>query len=265
MDVVDYYSQEETRLEREVSRLTEESLNRPLGVAFVRFDSINSSKAVYDDLKTSYLSCFKSNPKQSSLSPSLRPDKWRVSFAPVPTDINWVNLKKGKFSLLKIILVNVGFGLIGLFFTTPEILASQINAIIQTIVQTDDHINVSSPILELIPTVLLVLFSKLMPLVITLAVMRMGYSFKSTENYIIFRNTFWYLWIVVLIFPTFGLTTVKNLLVQTINSQTNGTRVDINWECFFSADTSSFFVNYVISTAFIGTATELLRFKELQS
>ena len=95
--------------------------------------------------------------------------------------------------------------------------------------------------------------------------MWMGYSFKSTESYLIFRNTFWYLWIVVLIFPTFGLTTVKNLLVQTVQSQTTGKPVDINWECFFSADTSSFFVNYVISTAFIGTATELLRFKELQS
>ena len=39
-----------------MSRLTEESLNSPLGVSFVMFDSINSSKAAYDDLKTSYLS-----------------------------------------------------------------------------------------------------------------------------------------------------------------------------------------------------------------
>ena len=55
MDVVDY-TQKEARLERGVSRLTEESLNSPLGVAFVMFESINSSKAAYDDLRTSYLS-----------------------------------------------------------------------------------------------------------------------------------------------------------------------------------------------------------------
>ena len=262
MDVVDYYSQEEARLEREVSRLTEESLNSPLGVAFVTFDSINSSKEVYDDHSSTYLTFFTPNPKQSSLSPTLRPDKWRVSFAPVPTDINWNNLKKGKYYLWKIILVNVGLGLIGLFFTTPEILASQVNAIIQY-VAGNDRIKLPSSTLEQLPTQLLSLFTELMPLVITEAVMWMGYSFKSTESYLIFRNTFWYLWIVVLIFPTFGLTTVKNLLVQTIQSQTTGKTVDINWECFFSADTSSFYVNFVIGAALFGNAMELIRLPEL--
>ena len=189
----------------------------------------------------------------------LRPEEWKVSFAPEPRDIKWVNLKKGKFSYVKYFLVNLGLALVGLFFTTPEIIASQINEIILAILETDKQIEVPSWISSLIPTGLLVLFTSLMPIVIASSVRMMGYNFKSTENYLVLRKTFWYLWIVVLIFPTFGLTTVENLLGQIIKSQTNGTSVDINWECFFSVDISSFYVNYVIFAALVGTALELAR------
>ena len=48
MDVVEFYKEEEDRLEREVARLREESLNSPMGIAFVSFDNINSSKAFHD-------------------------------------------------------------------------------------------------------------------------------------------------------------------------------------------------------------------------
>lgn len=35
------------------------------------------------------------------------------------------------------------------------------------------------------------------------------------------------------------------------------------WECLFMPDKGAFFVNYVITSAFIGTCLELIRFPEL--
>ena len=41
---MEFYMEEKLLLEREVTRLTEISLHSPLGIAFVTFDSVNSSK-----------------------------------------------------------------------------------------------------------------------------------------------------------------------------------------------------------------------------
>ena len=261
VEVVQFYTEEAARLEREVARLTEESLHSPLGIAFVTFDNINSSKAVYDDHKSSYLSCFKSSPQQSSLSVSLKPDKWKVSFASTPRDIKWVNLKESQLShYVKIVLVNLGLIAIGIFFTTPEFIATQINNIIAAMIESNEVIEIPSWLLSYLPTTVLMIFAMLMPSVIAWSVRYLGHSYKSTENYLVLRNTFWYLWAVVIIFPTFGLTTVENLLTQFIDS--NGTRVDVEWECFFSPDTSAFYVSYVISAALVGTGLELVRLSE---
>jgi len=84
-------------------------------------------------------------------------------------------------------------------------------------------------------------------------------------------KTFWYLWIMVLIFPTFGFTTgyafLESIFGPGLNS-TNRTVPDhedgvIRWECIFLPDSGAFFVNYVITAAFIGSGLELIRFPEL--
>jgi len=76
-------------------------------------------------------------------------------------------------------------------------------------------------------------------------------------------KTFWYLWMIIVVFPTFGLTTgmalIDNLLIPTHNS----TDQPIRWDCIFLPDSGAFFVNYVITAAFIGSGLELLRFPEL--
>ena len=65
VSAVHYYTDQVTRLQKEVERLTEESLRSPLGIAFVTFDNIKCSKTFYDDHKSSYMTCFKSKPQQS--------------------------------------------------------------------------------------------------------------------------------------------------------------------------------------------------------
>ena len=51
----------------------------------------------------------------------------------------------------------------------------------------------------------------------------------ARENYLIFMMTFWYLWIVIIIFPTFGLTTFHSIIWHLI---TDGTLPDsVQWQC----------------------------------
>ena len=108
VDVQQHYDEEIVRLEREVTRNREIALNKPLGIAYVTFKSINTCKVspeckegdvdcsfflqtIYQDFSSSFLTT--PNPPLSSLSPSLRPERWRVTFASSPRDIHWANLQ----------------------------------------------------------------------------------------------------------------------------------------------------------------------------
>ena len=255
---MDFYSGEIARLETEVELLREESLCSPLGIAFITFDNIKSCKTVYDDHKSSYLSCFKSKPRHSSLSDSLIPDQWKVSFASTPRDVKWVNLKEGQVSdYLKIAMVYIGFFWIGIFFTTPEVIAQVINGFISDIVKV---IKIPPFIFNFLPGMILSIFATVMPSLVTWSVRYIGHRYKSTESYLVLRNTFWFLWVVVIVFPTFGLETVSDLLLKIVDS--HGNEIAVEWWCFFSPDVSAFYVSYVISAALVGTGLELVRLSE---
>ena len=51
-------------------------------------------------------------------------------------------------------------------------------------------------------------------------------------------------------------------LVQWLADQ-HHSNTTYRWECVFLPDNGAFFVNYVITSAFIGTTLELIRFPEL--
>ena len=263
VDVVQYYTEEIARLEKEVERLREESLASPLGVAFITFDDIESSKTVYDDHKSSYLSCFKSKPKHSSISNSLKPSKWKVSFASTPRDVKWVNLKESPMShYLALALFYIGIFWIGLFFTTPEQIT---DTVYRQSSETFDLRKIPTWISKLIPSLMLMIFATLLPSVINWSVRNLHrYIYKSTVSYLVLRNTFWFLWVVVIIFPTFSLSTVWPLISQITKLliDSDDGRIDVGWECFFSPHTSEFYVAYVMSATLVGTGLELVRLSE---
>ena len=144
MDVVEYYTQEEVRLEKEVVDLTEKALQSPLGYAFVTFDNVNSSKKVFDDYQRLFLSGFKApKPKQSSLSASLKSDQWNVSFAPNPGDLIWENLHPTTVpQYILIFIVDLAILLIGIFLTTPEVIGETLTTWVDELANCegcDDH------------------------------------------------------------------------------------------------------------------------------
>jgi len=266
VDVVDWYSEEEQRLHREVQRQKELSINTPLGMAFITFTNLNDSKSVYDDHQRPAFWCA-TKPSQSSLSPTLRPDTWRVQFAPPPRDIYWENLSdKRRWLVTRTIFSNLCLLFVALFLTTPEFIVSQINPLINFLMKKDDTIKIPSWITDFIPTLLLWSFTALMPVLVAYSVRWLGFWYRSEENHSIMIKTFWYLWVMVLIFPTFGFTTglalLENLFGPGAGNLTEPNQV-IRWECIFLPDSGAFFVNYVITAAFIGSGLELIRFPEL--
>ena len=77
--------------------------------------------------------------------------------------------------------------------------------------------------------------------------------FRSGQNHAIMKKTFWYLLFMVIILPTFGFTSAQAYIDFLIKNN------QLNWECIFLPDSGAFFVNYVITSAMIGSGLELIR------
>lgn len=71
-------------------------------------------------------------------------------------------------------------------------------------------------------------------------------------------KSFGFLLFMILILPSLGLTSAMAFFEWTISN--NDT---LRWQCIFLPDKGAFYINYVITAAFIGTVLELIRFPEL--
>ena len=95
---LEFYEEETARYSEEFEKEKEKSLRSPLGIAFVTFKTLAMSKEVYDAFRRSVFQ-FRLTTPDSSLSSILKPEKWRVQFAPEPTDIYWENLSVSGFQV----------------------------------------------------------------------------------------------------------------------------------------------------------------------
>ncbi|XP_049826808.1 calcium permeable stress-gated cation channel 1 [Aethina tumida] len=239
VNALEYYTNEEQRLNTLVSAERARALRNPLGIAFV---TISSDEMAHHIVK--------------SFEPgSLR--HWNIIKAPTPSDINWENLEisyKNWYS--KAILINLILFLLLFFLTTPVIFVNILND--YTSVQ-DNIIKKISPLLsEFLPTLLILSFSALLPVLVAYSDEWMSHWTKSKQNHSTMLKTYIFLLFMVLILPSLGLTSAQAFVE--ISFQKNAT---VHWKCIFLADKGAFFVNYVITSALIGTALELLRFPEL--
>lgn len=85
---------------------------------------------------------------------------------------------------------------------------------------------------------------------------------KSLEEFAIMTKTFGYLLFMTLILPSLGLTSIQAFVEWTIDSAIKETN-EYRWKCVFLPNKGAFFVNYVISSAFIGNLVDLIRFPDL--
>jgi hypothetical protein len=75
---------------------------------------------------------------------------------------------------------------------------------------------------------------------------------------------FVFLSMMILILPSLGLTSIEGFLRWVFESEEGVTHNNrIRWMCVFLPDNGAFFVNYIITSAFIGAAIDLLRLADL--
>ncbi|XP_058169902.1 heat shock protein 70 B2-like [Anopheles ziemanni] len=241
VDALEYYKEKEVQLGGEVARLRASALNEPLGIAFVTLRSIQDAQHV--------MLHFKPGTYRS----------WNLSFAPAPSDIFWENLNIDTAQwYCKWATVNFALFVFLFFLTTPVIIVNSLDTLSLTKNTTSQISKISPLISEFLPTLLLWSLSALMPVIVAYSDTWLSHWTRSRQNYLIMTKTFGYLLFMILILPSLGLTSAQALLQWTIES--NDT---YRWDCIFLPDKGAFFVNYIITAAFIGTALELIRFPDL--
>ena len=117
--------------------------------------------------------------------------------------------------------------------------------------------DVPSWLTDFLPTLMLWSFTALLPVVVGWADLLVGHETRSGENHAIMKKTFGFLILMVIALPTFSFTSASLVLEFIVREER------LNWECIFLPDSGAFFVNYVITSALIGTGLELIRFGEI--
>ncbi|XP_063242767.1 calcium permeable stress-gated cation channel 1 isoform X2 [Bacillus rossius redtenbacheri] len=254
VDGLEYYAEEEARLASAVESGRLDAFKKPLGIAFVTLASVEAARRVYSDHQSTFKCA--NNPPNSSVSSNLQPHRWVVSFAPSPKDIYWENLSvPSKYWYVKAVMVNLFLFLFLFFLTTPAIVVNFLNTHV-----VGNRLEKISPVVsEFLPTLLLWTVSALMPVLVSYSDQWLSHWTRSDQNLSIMRKTLVLLLFMVLVLPSLGLASADALLKWSFRSHNETYR----WECLFLPDKGAFFVNYVITSSFIGTGLELIRFPEL--
>lgn len=239
-NALEYYTTKEEGLRCSLLEKRMEAMNQPLGIAFITFSTEEAAQYVVH-----------------SFVPGTR-FHWTVAKAPEPPDILWENLEiSSRNWYSKAILINCVLFIVLFFLTTPAYVVNFLNT--HAFTQGDIMKKVSPVLSEFLPTLLLLTISAIMPVIVAYSDQWMSHWTKSEQNFATMQKTFYFLLFMVLILPSLGLTSAQALVEWSVQSQNHTYR----WKCVFLPDKGAFFVNYVITSALIGSALELLRFPEL--
>ncbi|CAF3349060.1 unnamed protein product [Rotaria socialis] len=271
IDAMEFYEKLYTlykqRVENEFALVKE----KKCGLAFITFSTVEQAHKISTDFRSK---CFARNRRPlTSTSKRLGIQRWTVKFAPSPKNIIWKNIPTSEAShWFRIIIVNLILVFFMIFLTTPSIVMSTIDKIINKYRSIDAIEKVTKlihfPVLltSVMPALLLRIFAAVMPALVSVTSLLEKRWKKSTLDKSMMIKLFIFLLMMILILPSLGLTSIEGFLRWVLQSDDdishNG---KIRWMCVFLPDNGAFFVNYVITSAFIGAAIDLLRLGDLVS
>uniref|UniRef100_A0A669DWD1 Transmembrane protein 63B n=1 Tax=Oreochromis niloticus TaxID=8128 RepID=A0A669DWD1_ORENI len=247
-EAVSYYTKREAKLKEEYRKEKEKVHTKPLGMAFVTFQNEAMTAIILKDFNACQVQgcrC-RQEPRSSQFSEVLHVHNWSVSYAPDPQNVRWEHLSLGGISWwIRCFVINCILFILLFFLTTPAI-----------IITTMDKFNVTKPVeylnnpivTQFFPTLLLWAFSALLPTIVYYSAFFEAHWTRSGENRTTMHKCYTFLIFMVLLLPSLGLSSLD---------------VFFRWlfdrKCVFLPDNGAFFVNYVIASAFIGNAMDLLR------
>uniref|UniRef100_A0A6I8R1V5 Transmembrane protein 63C n=1 Tax=Xenopus tropicalis TaxID=8364 RepID=A0A6I8R1V5_XENTR len=252
-----YYGELEERLTDEFTAERNRITLKRLGAVFVTFQDERMTAVIIKDYNR--LPCHRA-PQQSSVTPLLKSHKWKVHYAPAPSDIIWENLAvSGALWWFRFLALNLLLFVLLFFLTTPAV-----------IVSTMDRFNVTYPVEKLrnpvitqfLPTFLLWMFSVCLPFLVYYSAFFECHWTRSSENQHTMHKCYFFLVFMVIVLPSLGLTSL-NLFFRWLFDIHFLDEANIKFQCVFLPNNGAFFVNYVITASLIGTAMELLRFPGL--
>ncbi|KAL5008324.1 hypothetical protein ScPMuIL_013905 [Solemya velum] len=255
VDAIDYYTREEEDLIQKCEEEKVTAYRDPLGMAFITFQSDQTAERVYADFKATCKGAH--NPLPSNVYANLNVNDWHVKYAPSPENIYWENLPMSTTRWwIRAVIINTILVVLLFFLTTPTIMIASLDKIQFRKAFEDLH----SPVfVQFFPTILLWIFSALLPTLVYYSDQYVGHWTRTAEHHSVMRKTFIFLMLMVLILPSLGLTSAQALFEWFLRKRND----EYRWDCIFLSGNGVFFVNYVITSALIGSALELIRFSEL--
>ncbi|XP_051238963.1 CSC1-like protein 2 isoform X36 [Dicentrarchus labrax] len=257
-EAVSYYTKTESKLKEEYRKEKEKVHTKPLGMAFVTFQNESMTAIILKDFNACQVQgcrC-RQEPQSSQFSEVLHVYNWSVSYAPDPQNVRWEHLSLGGISWwIRCFIINCILFLLLFFLTTPAI-----------IISTMDKFNVTKPVeylnnpivTQFFPTLLLWAFSALLPTIVYYSAFFEAHWTRSGENRTTMHKCYTFLIFMVLLLPSLGLSSL-DVFFRWLFDKKFLADAKVRFECVFLPDNGAFFVNYVIASAFIGNAMDLLR------
>ncbi|XP_027021655.2 CSC1-like protein 2 isoform X1 [Tachysurus fulvidraco] len=257
-EAMNYYTELEAKLREDYKKEKEKVSTKPLDMAFVTFQNEAMTAVILKDFNAcKFHGCHcRREPKSSPFSSILHTHNWSVSYAPDPQNVYWEHLSIGGSSWwLRCFIINCFLFLLLFFLTTPAI-----------IISTMDKFNVTKPveylnnpiITQFFPTLLLWSFSALLPTIVYYSAFFEAHWTRSGENRTTMHKCYTFLIFMVLLLPSLGLSSL-DVFFRWLFDKMFLANAKVRFECVFLPDNGAFFVNYVIASAFIGNAMDLLR------
>ncbi|CAK6962173.1 CSC1-like protein 1 [Scomber scombrus] len=260
VDAIEHYSNKEKNLLEEVRQQVELVPQRPLGIAFVTLQTEAMANYILKDFNALQCGgrscCCGREPQPSSNSAALKVKKWTVSFAPHPKNVFWDNLSVQGFPwYMRYIMLNSLLFFLLTFLTTPTIILNTIDKF--NVTKPIHYLN--SPIIsQFFPTLMLWIFSALLPTIVYYSTLGEAHWTRSSEQLSMMRKLYFFLLFMVLILPSLGLTSLAVFFRWFFDKEfLSGGK--LRFECVFLPDQGAFFVNYVIAAGLVGSGMELLR------
>ncbi|XP_040081943.1 calcium permeable stress-gated cation channel 1 isoform X1 [Oryx dammah] len=257
VDAEQYYSELEEQLTDEFNAELNRARLKRLDLIFVTFQDSRMTKHILQDYK--FIHCGMS-PKESSVTTIVKSYHWRVVRAPHPKDIIWKHLSVRRFHWwARFIAINTFLFFLFFFLTTPAIIINTID--LYNVTRPIE--NLQSPIVtQFFPSVLLWAFTVTLPLIVYLSAFLEAHWTRTSQNLIIVHKCYVFLVFMVVILPSMGLTSL-DVFLHWLFDIYYLEQASVRFQCVFLPDNGAFFVNYVITAAFIGTGMELMRLGSL--
>ncbi|KFD53755.1 hypothetical protein M514_05261 [Trichuris suis] len=255
---VDYYTKQLRELKVKQNACLQKALQKPLPICFVSFATREEAlyvKCMFSNTRKYGGKTFGNTPT-SKYEVKLKPNTWQARMAPAASNVCWHNFGV-RFWAIKALLWNSFLFFMLFFLTTPSMAVNLWFKMGHTVFGFSPPEN--PPWQRALSVLTLMVFTYFLPTTISFAESNNAHWTKSRLQKAVLRKTYVFLLFMILILPSLGLNSGYNFFLYILQPQ----HVHLRWSCIFMPDNSAFYVNYVITCAFLAKTAELLRLDDL--